>query len=140
MSGPQVCQGGPAPYWLSQPQQVGLMGNQKTGQLVLSHIVREFLGPEPEENFVKRCRRRLIKSLRPVEAIVEALREVGVLSTANLEAIHIHADPRERQRVLVDQVLWKGDKARDALFLALARSNPFVLQELEHRAPKEQVN
>uniref|UniRef100_A0A674MG62 CARD domain-containing protein n=1 Tax=Takifugu rubripes TaxID=31033 RepID=A0A674MG62_TAKRU len=106
------------------------MGNQKD-QFVLSHIIREFLHPDLEANFVKRCRRRLIKSIQPVDAIVDALREVGVLNTANLEAISIHADQREKQRILVDQVLWKGNKAQDAFFLALARSNPFVLQELD---------
>ncbi|XP_056894800.1 uncharacterized protein LOC130528968 isoform X2 [Takifugu flavidus] len=134
---PKVCEGGSAPYWLWQPQQVGLMGNQKD-QFVLSHIIREFLHPDLEANFVKRCRRRLIKSIQPVDAIVDALREVGVLNTANLEAISIHADQREKQRILVDQVLWKGNKAQDAFFLALARSNPFILQELDRRALKNQ--
>lgn len=121
------------------PQHVGLTGNQKMGQFVLSHIIREFLHPELEANFVKRCRRRLIKSVQPVDAIVDALREVGVLSTANLEAINIHGNQREKRRILVDQVLWKGNKAQSALFLALARSDPFVLQELDRRALKDQV-
>lgn len=138
-SGPKACWDGWAPYWQLQPQHVGLTGNQKTGQFVLSHIIREFLHPQLEANFVKRCRGRLIKSIQPVDAIVEALRDAGVLSTANLEAINIHANQREKQRVLVDQVLWKGNKAQGAFFLALAGSNPFLLQELDRRALKEQV-
>lgn len=133
----KVCEGGSAPYWL--PQHVGLTGNQKMGQLALSHIIREILHPELEANFVKRCRRRLIKSVQPVDAIIDTLHDIGVLSKANLEAINIYANQREKQRVLVDQVLWKGTKAQDAFFLALATSNPFLLQELDHRALKDQV-
>lgn len=135
-SEPKVCQGGLELYGLLQPKHVGLMGNQKMGQFVLSHIIREFRHPELEANFVKRCRRRLIKSIQPVDAIVDALHDVGVLSTANLEAINIHANQREKQRILVDQVLWKGIKAQGAFFLALARSNWFLLQELDRRALK----
>lgn len=130
---PKVRAGGPA------PQHAGPAGKQMVGQFVLSHVIREFLHPELEANFVKRCRGRLIKSLRPVDAIVGALRDVGVLSAANLEAINIHANQREKRRVLVDQVLWKGNKAQGALFLVLARSNPFVLQELDRRALQDQV-
>lgn len=133
-SDPQVSPGASAPFWLLQPQQVDLMGNQK-----MVHIIRELLHPELEANLVKRCRRRLVKSLQPVDAIVDTLRGVGVLSAANLEAIKVHANQREKQRILVDQVLRKGNKAQDAFFLALAWSNPFVLQDLDRWALKDQV-
>lgn len=90
--------------------------------------------------FVKRYRGRLIASALRLDAVLDALQSNGILTTANLEAINIYAVQREKQRVLMDLLLWKGNKAQEAFCKALVQSNPFVVRELDHRLPEERAS
>lgn len=95
------------------------------------------MSPAAEVGFVKRYRGRLIASALRLDAVLDALQSNGILTTANLEAINIYAVQREKQRVLMDLLLWKGNKAQEAFCKALVQSNPFLVRELDHHLPEE---
>lgn len=93
--------------------------------------------PKAEAAFVRRYRGKLICNVVRLDAILDALQRDGVLTAANLDAINIFAVQWEKQHVLMDLLLRKGDKAQQAFYKALVSSNPFLVRELDH--PKEQV-
>lgn len=111
--------------------------NQQIWELL--HPAGSKMSPAAEAGFVKRYRGRLIASALRLDAVLDALQSNGILTTANLEAINIYAVQREKQRVLMDLLLWKGNKAQEAFCKALVQSNPFVVRELDHRLPEERA-
>lgn len=98
------------------------------------------MSSQPEACFVKRCRGKLIGSVLRLDAILDSLRSDGILSPANLDAINIFALQREKQRLLMDLLLRKGHQAQEVFCKALVQSNPFLVRELDHRPPKQQVS
>lgn len=95
------------------------------------------MSPKAEAGFMRRYRRKLIGSALRLDAVLDALWRDGVLTPANLDAINIHAVQGEKQHVLIDLLLRKGDKAQEAFYKALVRSSPFLVRELDRL--KEQV-
>lgn len=83
----------------------------------------EKMSPKAEAAFVRRYRRTLIGSTLHLDAILDALWRDGVLTAANLDAINIYAVQGEKQHVLINLLLRKGDKAQEAFYKALHRSS-----------------
>lgn len=100
---------------------------------------RPRLAPRPDPDFVKTQRRKLISRVKWLDAVLDTLQDHGILNAANLDAINIYAVQKEKNRVLVDLVLRKGDKAQEVFYKALSQSEPFLLQELEHSPIMDKV-
>lgn len=105
----------------------------------LPHPARSKKSPRPGAGLVRRYRGKLITSVLRLDVILEVLRRDGILTTANLEAISVYAVQREKQRVLTDLLLRKGDKALEAFLQVLVRSNPCLVRELDHQLREQQV-
>lgn len=103
----------------------------------LPHPARSEMPPKLEAGLVRMCCGKL--SVLHLDAILEALQSDGIPTAANLDAINICADQRQRQHVLVDLLLQKEHHAQEAYCKVLVKSNPFLMQELDHHLPKKQV-
>lgn len=95
--------------------------------------------PKPDPDFVKIQRRKLIRRIQWLDMVLDTLQGDGILSASNRDAINIYALQKEKNRVLVDLVLSKGEKAQEAFYGALRQSEPFLLQELENGPIREEV-
>lgn len=101
--------------------------------------LRPRLAPRPDPDFVKTQRRKLISRVKWLDTVLDTLQDHGILNTANQDAINIYAVQKEKNRVLVDLVLRKGEKAQEVFYKALSQSEPFLLQELEHSPIMDKV-
>lgn len=105
----------------------------------LPHPAEAEVEPEPkaQAGFVRRYRRKLIDSVLRLDTIFDALQHERILTPANLDAINIYGDQRDKQRVLMDLLLRKRDKAQEAFHKALIKSDPLVAAELDHQFQKQ---
>lgn len=105
----------------------------------LPHLAEEEVEPEPkaQAGFVRRYRRKLIVNVLRLDTISDALQHERILTPANLDAINIYGDQMDKQRVLVDLLLRKRDKAQEAFHKALVKSDPLVAAELDHQFQKQ---
>lgn len=86
---------------------------------------------------MRRYRRKLIDSVLRLDTIFDTLQHERILTPANLDAINIYGDQRDKQRVLMDLLLRKRDKAQEAFHKALVKSDPLVAAELDHQFQKQ---
>lgn len=106
----------------------------------LPHPAEAEVEPEPKAQlgFVRRYRGKLIDNVLRLDTILDALQHERILTPANLDAINIYGDQRDKQRVLMDlMLLQKRDKAQEAFRKALVKSDPLVAAELNHQFQKQ---
>lgn len=70
---------------------------------------------KPVQGFVKTQRRKLISRIQRPGPILEALQCCRILNASEREAIAIYGACKDRNRVLVDLVLRKGEEAQSVL-------------------------
>lgn len=94
---------------------------------------------KPVQGFVKTQRRKLISRIQRPGPILEALQCCRILNASEREAIAIYGACKDRNRVLVDLVLRKGEEAQKVFYHALGQSEPFLLQELKEDHIRDKV-
>lgn len=95
-------------------------------------LLRLRLPPKPGADFLKTQRRKLISGIPRLDTLLETLLTDGILNPTNLDVINIYAVQMEKNRMLVDLVLRKGDMAQELFYKALSQSQSFLLQDMEH--------
>lgn len=81
-------------------------------------------------DFLKTQRRTLINGIQSLDPLLETMLTDGVLNPSNLDVINIYAVQMEKNRILVDLVLRKGDMAQELFYKALSQSQSFLLQDM----------
>lgn len=102
-------------------------------------LLRPRLPPKLGADFLKTQRRKLINGIQRLDTPLETLLTDGILNPTNLDVINSYAVQMEKNRILVDLVLRKGHIAQELFYKALSQSQPFLLQDMEHRPIVDKV-
>lgn len=111
---------------------------QQEDRLEQVQVLGEVLDVDPD--LVKNQRRELVQQVDRLDQVLELLRQQGVLTTSNLEAILVFGLQQHRTRALLDLLIQKGDRAQRLFLQALGQSEPFLLQLLAEAAPGLKVS
>lgn len=84
------------------------------------------------EQFIDRNRTKLIKRVNNVEAILDELLDMRVITEENYSTITAEKTPQEKMRKLfMGPIKSAGTRGKDALYKALKEAEPCLTEELE---------